>query len=139
MKNAWNLYSLRTKDYNELYIDNFKFRLEINVFAKWGIVRDFTWSTQHCRPFCKVLVNFSSSNRSIIDPFPLPDIEQTEGRISFVRVGAFLFIINSLGNCAAISASSVWNCLVLQRRDNREKLSAPVSDTLHSFNSNQCS
>lgn len=108
-------------------------------FAKWDIVRDFTWSTQLCRPFCKVLVNFSSCNRSIIDPFPLPDIEQTEGRISFVRVSAFLFIINSLGNCAATSASSVWNCLVLQRRDNREKLSAPVSDTLHSFNSNQCS
>lgn len=80
MKNAWKFYSLGSKDYYTFYIDNFKFRSK-SMYLQNGALSAISLG----------VLNSADLNWSIIDPFPLPDIEQTEERHFFCASRRFSF------------------------------------------------
>lgn len=90
MKNAWKFYSLGTKDYYTFYIDKFKFRSK-SMYLQNGALSPISLGVLNSADlFAKGTGKFLL-NWSIIDPFPLPDIEQTEERHFFCSSRRFSF------------------------------------------------
>lgn len=89
MKNAWKFYSLGSKDYYTFYIDNFKFRSK-SMYLQNGALSAIHLEYSTLQTFLQSTGKFLL-NWSIIDPFPLPDIEQTEERHFFCSSRRFSF------------------------------------------------